>query len=252
MGEGALYYFYKSQDIYVGSTLSSNFHYLTKGVRLGTKLDIEPLGRISSGIEFNDVTYEKIFSLLPEEKITRLFVRTRIDFLDAPIFPSSGMALNLDYSQGIAGLGGNYDFSKAKIDLEGYLPLPRRQVVFLKGKVYLGKGNVPFSERYRLGGADNLIGFGRDQFIGKDLLQLRLGYRLPLTIPAAGLVEGVYLLLLQDYGVVALNFNDLSKNEINSGFGAELQFNTLLGLAARMNLGYGQGVNFFFSIGNEF
>lgn len=252
LGEFGLFYSNKIQDIYTGGSLSSNFHYLTKGMRLSTKVNIEPLGRVSSGIEFNEVTYERIFSLLPTERIARLFLKTKLDFLDAPIFPSSGAAVRVEYTQGITALGGNYDFSKSRIDLEGYLPLPRRHVAFVKNKIYLGRGNVPFSERYRLGGADSLVGFGRDQFIGKDLLQLRLGYRLPLTIPSAGLLEGVYLSLIQDFGVVASSFDDLKKNEMNAGYGAELQFNTLLGLAARLNLGYGQGFNLFFSIGNEF
>ena len=252
LGEFTLFYFYKSQDLYNGNQLNSTFHYLTKGARLGGKLNIEPLGRIACGMEFKDVTYQKIFSLLPNENITDLYLKTRLDFLDEPIFPKSGVAANLEYYQGLTALAGNYDFSKLMLDLDGYLPLPWQHVVFAKSKIYLGKGSLPLSEHYRLGGEQNLIGFGRDQYVGKDLLQLRLGYRLPLATPASGVIEGVYLSLLQDLGVTANQFSDLRSNQVNASYGAEFQFNTLLGLAARFNIGWGQNLMFFLAVGNEF
>ena len=252
LGEFSLFYFNKSQDLYSGSNLDYTFHYLTKGARLGVKLNIEPLGRISSGIDFSEVYYEKIFSLLPNESITKLFLKTRLDFLDEPIFPSSGVAANFEYYQGLNALAGNFDFSKMKVDLEGYLPLPWQQVIFAKSKLYLGRGNVPLSERFRLGGEENLVGYGRDQFIGKDVAQLRLGCRLPLSLPESGLVEGVYLSLFQDLGIATSDINDLKNGQWNAGYGAEMQFNTILGLASKLSLGFGQKTALFFSIGNEF
>ena len=225
---------------------------LSKGIRLAAKINIEPLGQITSGIETTSVSYEKIFSLLPDENITKFFVRTRLDYLDEPIVPKSGVAANFEYQQAFPALGDKYDFSKAKVDLAGYIPLPWQHVVFAKSKIYLGRGNVPLSERYRLGGEETLMGFGRNQFVGKDMVQLRLGYRVPITTPSTGLIEGVYLSLLQDFGQAALSISDLSPDRMNGGFGAELQFNTLLGLAARLNLGISQGTYLFLSIGNEF
>ena len=252
LGEFSLFYFNKSQDLYSGSNLDSTFHYLTKGARLGAKLNIEPLGRVSSGIEFSDVSYEKIFSLLPNESITKLFLKTRLDFLDEPIFPKSGVAANFEYYQGLNALAGTYDFSKFKVDLEAYMPLPWQQVIFAKSKLYLGRGDVPISERYRLGGEGTMVGYGRDQFVGKDMAQLRLGIRLPLAVPESGLVEGLYVSLVQDMGIATSNINDLKNGQWNTGFGAELQFNTLLGLASKLSLGFGQKTALFFSVGNEF
>jgi predicted acylesterase/phospholipase RssA len=254
LGEFAFFYFLKNQDLYTGSQLNSTFHYLSRGLRLGGKINIEPLGQIATGIESYSVSYERIFSLLADENITKLYIRTKVDFLDEPLFPKQGVAAQFEYQQALPVLGDNYDFSKAKMDLAAYLPLPWQHVVFAKGKVYLGKGQVPLSENYRLGGEENLVGFGRDQFIGKDLLQVRLGYRLPLRAPspASGLIEGVYLSLLQDYGMTANRVNDLDLARGNAGYGAEFQFNTLLGLAARLNIGFGQGSAIFFAVGNEF
>lgn len=252
LGEFTVFYFLKSQDLYKGNSLDSTFNYLSKGIRLAAKVNIEPLGQITSGIETINVSYEKIFSLLPDENLTKLFIRTRLDYLDEPIVPKSGVAANLEYQQAFPALGDKYDFSKAKVDLAGYMPLPWQHVVFAKSKIYLGKGSVPLSERYRLGGEETLMGFGRNQFVGKDLVQLRLGYRIPITTLSAGLVEGVYLSLLQDFGEAASQISDISLDRINAGFGAELQFNTILGLAARLNLGISQRTYLFFSIGNEF
>jgi len=66
------------------------------------------------------------------------------------------------------------------------------------------------------------------------------------------LMKGLYLSLLQDVGLVADRSSEISLDRIYASYGAELQFETLLGLAARLNLGIGQKILVFFAIGNEF
>jgi len=253
LGEFTLFYNLKLQDLYNNNNLLFyTLDYQTRGAKVAAKINLEPLGQISSGFETSIVSYGKIFSIVPDENITKWFIKTSLDFLDEPLFPRSGVSAKLEYQQSILTLGNNYDFAKAKIDTAAYLPLPRSQVAFLKSKIYLGRGNLPFSELYRLGGEETLLGYGRDQLLGRHLLAARFGYRFPLASTSNGLMKGLYLSLLQDVGLVADRSSDISLDRIYTSYGAELQFETLLGLAARFNLGISQKVLVFFAIGNEF
>ena len=253
LGEFTLFYNLKLLDLYNNNNLVFyTLDYQTRGARVAAKINLEPLGQISSGFETSSVSYGKIFSIVPDENLTKWFIKTSLDFLDEPLFPNKGFSVKLEYQQSILALGNNYDFSKAKIDTAAYLPLPRSHVAFLKNKIYLGRGNLPFSELCRLGGEATLLGYGRDQFFGRHMLQARFGYRFPLASTSNGLMKGLYLSLLQDVGLVADRSSEISLDRIYASYGAELQFETLLGLAARLNLGIGQKILVFFAIGNEF
>jgi len=210
------------------------------------------LGQISSGFETTVVSYGKVFSIVPDENLTRWFIKTRLDFLNEPLFPSKGILAQLEYQQSMLALGNNYDFSKTKIDTAAYLPVIWSHVAFIKSRIYLGQGNIPFSELYRLGGEATLLGYGRDQLSGKQMLQLRLGYRVPLATTSNGLMKGLYLSLLQDFGLVANDTSEISWDRRYASYGAELQFETLLGLSARFSFGMGQKSLIFLAIGNEF
>jgi outer membrane protein assembly factor BamA len=252
VGEATLFYDKRVQDIYNGSRVSSSFYYLPKGLKVAAKANVEPFGQLSSGVILTHVNYENIFSLFPDETITKAFVRTEIEALDNPISPKGGFSAGAEYQQSTLMLGGQYDFAKAIADASAYVSLPRSHVIFAKGYLQLGKGNLPLYERHRLGGAANLLGYGRTQYLGKHAATLRFGYRIPLFYSATGILEDVYLSLLQDFGVAAMNISDFSTANVTSGYGAELQADTILGLSSRLSIGIGQATYLYFAIGNEF
>lgn len=252
VGEATIYYFNTSQDLYTGSQLNSTFYYLTKGVRCTGAANLGYFGELTTGLDARNVTYSRIFSLLPNENITKMFVRSRIDALDNPLLPKNGFAARVEYQQAVKMFGSSYDFSKGQVDLAGYHFLPWEHTAFVKSRVYLGKGNVPLSELYRLGGEETLLGYGRNQYLVKHLVQLRLGYRFPLSLPPSPFLEGVYLSLLHDTAIGANKISDLNLENSFNGAGAELQFNTLLGLAGRFSVGFGQNTYLFLALGNEF
>jgi predicted acylesterase/phospholipase RssA len=251
-GEVTLFYEKRAQDLYQGSQVVSSFYYLPKGLRIAGKANLDPFGQISSGVIFSNVNYENIFSFFPDENVAKTFIRTEIDTLDDPISPKSGFAARAEYQQAGLMLGGQFDFSKALADLSIYTSLPNRHVVFTKGHLQLGRGDVPLSESYRLGGADNLMGFGRGRYVGKHAAALRLGYRIPLYFSETNFIESVYCSLIQDFGMSAVKIDDLSTDKMVSGYGCELQVGTVLGLSSRLSLGFGQQTFLYFAIGNQF
>lgn len=252
VGEATLFFEKKAQDVYDGKSVASSFYYLPKGIRLAAKANVYPIGQLSSGLEIRHVSYENIFSLFPDENVTKWFIRTEIDRLDNPISPRSGFKVVGEYQQAALMLGGNYDFAKAIAALSVYYPFSNQHVIFSKSYLQLGKGIVPVSERYRVGGYKNLLGFGRTQYLGKDVLTQRFGYRIPVYNPGSGFLDGIYLSLMQDYAIVAAGIGDFNTDNLLSGFGFELQANTVIGLSSCLSLGMGQRPYLYFSIGNEF
>jgi hypothetical protein len=65
-------------------------------------------------------------------------------------------------------------------------------------------------------------------------------------------MKGLYLSLLQDFGLVANDTSEISWDRRYASYGAELQFETLLGLSARFSFGMGQKSLIFLAVGNEF
>ncbi|MEA3493715.1 MAG: patatin-like phospholipase family protein [Candidatus Margulisiibacteriota bacterium] len=252
VGEVTLFYEKYAQDVYNGSSVASSFYYLPKGIRLAAKANVYPIGQLSSGLELKHVSYENIFSFFPDESIAKWFVRSEIDRLDNPISPRSGFKAVGEYHQAAMIFGGNYDFSKAIAALSVYYPFLNEHVMFSKSHLQLGKGVFPISERYRVGGYKNLFGFGRTQYLGKDVLTQRFGYRLPIYDPGSGFLDGIYFSIIQDYAIVATGISEFNTSNLLSGFGLELQANTVMGLSSRLSLGMGQRAYLYFSIGNEF
>jgi len=252
LGEATLFYDKKVQDIYSGSRVSSSFYYLPKGLKVAAKANVEPFGQVSSGILLTHVNYENIFSIFPDENIAKAFVRTEVDALDNPISPKGGFSAGLEYQQSALLLGGQYDFAKVIADASAYVSLPRSHVIFAKGYLQLGKGDLPLSESHRIGGATNLLGYGRTQYLGKHAATLRFGYRIPLFYSATGILENVYLSFLQDFGIAVNNISNFSTANAIGGYGAEIQADTILGLSSRLSVGMGQAAYLYFAIGNEF
>ncbi|MFH1389768.1 MAG: patatin-like phospholipase family protein [Candidatus Margulisiibacteriota bacterium] len=252
VGEAVLFYYLKSQDIYGGGQVISTFYYIPKGVRLGFKANLGFLGQVSAGVEKISVANERVFTLLADENVAKYTLSTKLDFLDDPVFPSNGILAKLTWQTGVKQWGGEYDYTKNLNDLSVYLTLPSEQTFFFIGRGYFSGGDLPLFEYYRAGGEANLIGYGRNKFLNKNLVAGRLGVRFPVATPTTGLIDGVYLSLLQDFACPAADPAQISMDKFYKAYGGEISFTTLLGLNGRASLGIGEMVYLFLSIGNEF
>jgi predicted acylesterase/phospholipase RssA/hemolysin activation/secretion protein len=252
VGEVMVYFDKKAQEVFENNQVVSSFYYLPKGIRGAAKANLEPLGQLSVGGEITHVSYENIFSIFPDENVTKLFVNMKMDFLDNPVSPRSGFKLEGEYQQAIKMFWGEYDFSKVIGTAAFYFPLHNKHIIFTKGHLQLGRGIFPLSERYRVGGEKNLFGYGRTQYLGKDAATLRLGYKFPLFLSDISFLESIYLSAIQDFGIVANSIDEMNAGNIMSGFGLELEAVTVLGVNSKFSLGMGQRPYLYFSIGNEF
>ena len=254
LGELSLYYRLRHQGVYNG--LNPGFDYLSRGVRLGSRTSVAAIGQVAYGLDLVSVTstVPNIFTpLLPDENIAAWFLRTRIDHRDDPFVPTRGVLAGAEYRQGVPFQGEKNDFGQGLVNIDIYSPLPWEHVVFVRNQLCLGRGSVPLSQRCRLGGEANLLGFNRDEFVNKHMYACRFGYRFPFEVPAYGLVKRAYLSLLHDVGVGADQLSDLNQQRLMSGTGVQLEFNTFLSLAARFNMGFARGApQAFLAVGNEF
>jgi len=252
VGEATIFYYLKSQDIYGGGQVISTFYYVPKGVRLGLKANLGLLGQVAAGFEKISVANERVFTLLADENVAKYTLSTRLDFLDDPVFPGKGIAARLAWQTGVKQWGGEYEYTKNLNDLSVYFTLPSEQTFFFIGRGYFSGGNLPLFEYYRVGGEENLIGYGRNKFLNKNLVAGRLGVRFPVATPTTGVIDGVYLSLLQDMACPAADPSQITADRFYKGYGGEISFTTLLGLNGRASLGIGEMVYLFLSIGSEF
>ncbi|MFA5800598.1 MAG: patatin-like phospholipase family protein, partial [Candidatus Peribacteraceae bacterium] len=101
-----LFYGLINQDIYGGTQVASTYGILSAGGSLRLIANIEPVGQVTGGLEVFKASYQRLFSLLPDENIAKLYLRTKIDSLDNPILPKKGVLVGLEYQQGLRTLGG--------------------------------------------------------------------------------------------------------------------------------------------------
>ncbi|HEY7530883.1 MAG TPA: BamA/TamA family outer membrane protein [Gemmatimonadota bacterium] len=122
--------------------------------------------------------------------------------VDVPREPRVGWRVRLE-TEGAGGpLGGDADFTSARIDVRRYQPVGSH---FLAARVMLGGrlgGSLPEQRRYHLGGAATLPGHEALSVRGDRALLAGLRYRIPLgPLPRIGLFRyGSWITLLADVG----------------------------------------------------
>lgn len=80
------------------------------------------------------------------------------------------------------GCGSTNAFTKASVYAQGNLPLGDRHTIIMEGSGRVGSGELPYQEKFGIGGADYLLGFPlmgyqRREFVGADELRFSLSYR---------------------------------------------------------------------------
>lgn len=142
-----------------------------------------------------------------------------------------------------AGLGGDFSFRKYSGELRAYRKVGHSQVLAFRGMAGFADGDLPDSQRFALGGADNLRGYLDDQFKGKRMVAGTVEYRFPL----ANKVQGV---VFADSGRAWSGLN--GDNTFKSSVGLGVRMNTPLG-AVRLDYGQGsEGGRTHFSFGGQF
>jgi outer membrane protein assembly complex protein YaeT len=163
--------------------------------------------------------------------------------LDVPTNPTRGTVLSLRLAHVAPWLGGTFKFDELLAEVRGYVPIGRSV-----GAVRLRAGTlpsrdatrIPYSERYFLGGASSVRGWGRYQIGpisenglptgGRTLLEGSAELRFPL----AGSLGAVAFI---DAGQVGADSWNFPVRDLRYAIGTGLRYTSLIGVA-RVDVGY--------------
>lgn len=81
----------------------------------------------------------------------------------------------------VAGLGGDFNFTKYTLEGRYYVPLGENHTLALRGWGGMVTGDAPITEYFFAGGPDTLRGYQQNQFFGTRFLVANAEYRFPIA-----------------------------------------------------------------------
>ncbi len=144
-------------------------------------------------------------------------------------------------------MGGDFDFTKFSADWRYYYRGGGQTVWALNLAAGFATGDMPLSQRFRMGGSDTLRGYEDDQFRGNSMVKATLEYRFPI-------VKRVQGVLFNDNGYAwDKRFqDDFDMGLVKSSVGVGVRVNSPLG-PIKLDYGIGdEGGKFHFSFGGQF
>ncbi|HET9622696.1 MAG TPA: BamA/TamA family outer membrane protein [Kofleriaceae bacterium] len=255
------------------SSIETGFNYLTVEAwtsfgpfaRVGFET---PLGtdrvtlRVGYGIENTD--FRRVTPLLTPEKQTELHVaagqpdiaaafsqKLVVDLRNHPIEPRYGVYGEITTSEGGKFTGSSFTFTEVVPELRAFLPLPFGGVLAARAKYGAIYGDVPPTERFFSGGANNQRGFAERRLspyvqgaVGGDSIYAPYGGAgiIDTSVEARVPVTTVYKMPLGfavflDGGDVTADPADLDPTYLHWAAGAGLRLQTIVG-AVRVDFGY--------------
>lgn len=142
-------------------------------------------------------------------------------------------------------LGGDHDYNKYILDLRNYIETGEDTVLALRFLGGIADTELPSYEKFSVGGVSTLRGYDLFEFEGDKMLIFNLEYRWEVS-------EGTQLVFFGDAGYAWPLFHDISWDEIKTGYGVGVRFDTPIG-PVRLDYGIGEaGGQTYFSIGQTF
>lgn len=111
--------------------------------------------------------------------------RFTIDRIDDPVFPRDGTMATVQLFSPRAYLGADHEYDRVSLDVRHAIPLGVHRLVLAASAGGTTRGELPFYDRFRLGGLLNLSGFQPDELegqyfaLGRVIYYRRLWRRLP-------------------------------------------------------------------------
>ncbi len=231
--------------------------YIERSYLLSSLLRLSGNFRISFAFNHNSFSPDSIASR--EQRLARNRIISGeagiiYDTRDYPVNPRRGLYYDTFYGFGFKqnqgpdylfsedGLAAQEDIQKLRITLEYIQPLWDSQVFFLKltaAQVKSSEDRLQLTDHYWFGGARTVRGYREDQFHGTTVSYLNLEYRF-----LAG--RDARIFVFNDWGFYDYKDTGGTKEDIFSGIGIGVRFNTPLGI---MGVDYGLGRGDSFSTG---
>ena len=181
-----------------------------------------------------------------------------LDTRDSSAFPHRGVLLTGSYESAASAFGSDLEFRKTSLNAQAALPLSENHTFILGAAVGLGSGDLPYHERYGIGGADFLLGFPllgyeRREFAGANLLSFSAGYRWKIADYQLKAVKAVSLGITGQAANIWESRDAIAAKDLRKGGGVGIYADTLIG-PFRLDIGAGEDDRFsvYFSAGFEF
>ncbi len=222
-----------------------------KEKRTGTTLSfgqhISRLGTLSLETRWERIQIDNdLHKTQSTTNIRSLTLRSLVDTFDKYPFPKQGKYHHLYFEFAGDILGGDVVYRKAFTSLESYFPLHRRVNFHPKIAVGVSDGTVPLSEKFTLGGPDDLYGLFAQELRGDKMFLGNLGLRFRFF-------HELYWTLRYDTGNIWSEFESIKLKELKHAFGTSLALDTPLG---PLEIAYGIATDewdkFYFKFGYDF
>ena len=117
---------------------------------------------------------------------------------------------------------------------QGNLPLGERHTIILEGSGGVGSADLPYQEKFGIGGADYLLGiplmgYQRREFVGADELGFALAYRWKIKDYQLKAVKALYLNVAGQEANVWDSRSSMSPGNLRNGVGMGLHADTIIG-----------------------
>jgi outer membrane protein insertion porin family len=194
------------------------------------------------------------------QQLSGITLRLNRDTLNAQEFPTAGLGLRFQIDRRDRSLGSDVSYWKYQMDANRFLPLTSLDTLEIRLSGGYSRGEIPFYDRFYAGGfnfsdgaARQLLGYGRDEFLARQMGIAGVSYRRQVLARPLGFARRAFL--TAGYNIAALSDQDRSPYRFNRyhGFGMGIAIDTVLG-PARFTGGWGESsrFNFHISLGPSF
>jgi hypothetical protein len=169
------------------------------------------------------------------------------DTRDRTLYPRSGGQVRARFGSARARWGSDFDYDALRVDVRWYLTTWDRNVLALQALTELRAGTPPFYSTGRLGGPEMLRGYFEGRYRDRQYVATQAEHRAPII----GRLGGAVFLAA---GQVAPRLGELRLTDVKLAAGGGLRFAPLaqVPVNVRLDLAYGDALEFYFGIGEAF
>lgn len=163
------------------------------------------------------------------------------DSRNSSFYPTGGILAEGSFELYRRAWGSDWDYSVFQLDIRGYIPIGKKGVFALQGKVQTAYGEVPFQSYPALGGSTLMRGYPMGRFQDMSSLALQGEYRFPFS----GRFGGVLFLGAGDVAPSLVEHFARINSRIVGGGGLRFLLDPQRRINARLDVGFtaeGMGV----------
>ena len=192
------------------------------------------------------------------DHITSLAVLSTVDTRDSGSFAHKGILLKGSYETARPPFGDGDGFVKTTVSAQGNVPIAERHTFILEASGGTSSGNIPYQDRFGIGGSDYLLGvpllgYQRREFTGSAELGFSAAWRWKFREYQLKAVKAAYLTLTAQAANVWDSRDDISVRDLRNGGGLGLSADSLIG-PIRLDVAMAEGGRkaVYFSAGFDF